>query len=76
MLIEQIFKLREPGPPDCICTSITGCFRHKTMIFEENNRLDFYLLLKYCRRLILYFPLPEPNHLQNLTPKCKILNVF
>ena len=21
-------------------------------------------------------PLPGPNHLQNLTPKCKILNVF
>ena len=25
---------------------------------------------------VLYFPLPKPNHLQNLTPKCKILNVF
>ena len=26
----------------------------------------------------LYFPLPEhgPKHLQNLTPKCKILNMF
>ena len=23
-----------------------------------------------------YFPLPGPNHLQNLTPRCKILNVF
>ena len=23
-----------------------------------------------------YFPLPGPNHIQILTPKCKILNVF
>ena len=26
--------------------------------------------------MVLDFPLPGPNHLQNLTPKCKILNVL
>ena len=56
---------------------VTGCFHDKAIISKENIGLDCYLLLKYCRRqYVLYFPLPGPNHLQNLTPKCKILNVF
>ena len=76
MLIEQIFELRGPGPPCSVCTPITGCFHDKTIIFKENIRLDCYLLLKHCRSNALYFPLPGPNHLQNLTPNCKILNVF
>ena len=50
MLIEQIFELRGPGPPGRICTLITGCFHDKTIISKENNRLGFYLLLKYCRK--------------------------
>ena len=72
MLIEQIFECRGPGPLGLICTPTTGCFHDKTIISKENNRLDCYLLLKYCRRqcTILYFPLPGPHHLQNLTPKC------
>ena len=50
MLIEQIFELREPGPPGRICTPITGCFQEKTIIYKENNRLNCNLLLKYCWR--------------------------
>ena len=62
MLIEQSFELRGPGPPGRLCTPITGCFHEKTIIFKENIRLDCYLLLKYCRGNVLYFPLPGPNH--------------
>ena len=57
-------------------TPITGCFHGKTIISMENLRVDCYLLLKYCRRQCTLLPLPGPSHLQNLTPKCKILNVF
>ena len=76
MLIEQNFELSGPGPPGRICTPITGYFHDKTIISNENNRLDCYLLLKYCRRQCTLLPLPGPNYLQNLTPKCKILSVF
>ena len=48
MLPEHIFELRRPGPPGRICTPITGCYYDKT-ISKENIRLDWYLLLKYCR---------------------------
>ena len=77
MLVEQFFELRGPAPPGHTCTYITGCF-HDKIICKENIRLDFYLHQKYCRRHIrvLYFPRPGPNHQQNLTPKCKILNVL
>ena len=57
-------------------TLITGRFHHKTIISMENFRLDCYLLSNIAKDNILYFPLPGPNHLQNLTPKCKILNVL
>ena len=76
MLIEQIFELREPGLSRRVCTPTTGCFQDKTIISKENIRLDCYLLLKYCRRQCTLLCSTRPNHLQNLTPKCKILNVF
>ena len=76
MLIEQIFELRGTWPPGRICTPITGCFHDKTIISKENFGVDCYSLLKYCRRQCTLLPLPGPNHLQNLAPKCKILNVF
>ena len=76
MLIEQIFELRGPGPPGRVCTPITGCFHDKTIILKQNIRLDYYLLLKNSRRQCTLLPLPGPNHLQNLTSKCKILNEF
>ena len=43
MLIEQIFKLRGPGPPGRVCAPITGCFHDKTIISKENIRLYCYL---------------------------------
>ena len=63
MLIEQIieFELRGLGPLGRICTPTTGYFHVKIKISKENLRVDYYLLLKY---------------LQNLTQKCKIMNVF
>ena len=56
MLIEQIFELRGPGPLSRICTPITGCFHDKTIISNENIRLDCYLLLKYCKRQCTLLP--------------------
>ena len=56
MLIEQIFELRGPGSPGRICTLITGCFHDKTIVSKENNQLDCYLLLKYCRRQCTLLP--------------------
>ena len=52
MLIEQIidFKFGEPGPPCRTCTFITGYFNGKMKIDMENFRVDYYLLLRYCRR--------------------------
>ena len=76
MLIKQIFELRGPGLPGRLCTPIAGCFYDKTIISKKNIRQDCYLLLKFCRRQCTLLPLPGPNQLQNLTPKCKILNVF
>ena len=69
MLIEQIFELRLPGLPGRICTPKAGYFHDKTIICKENIGLDCYLRLKYYRRQCTLFPLPEPNLLQNLTPK-------
>ena len=76
--MEQIieFELRRPEHPDRTCTPITGYSYDKTKISKENFRVDYYLLLKYCMRQCSLLSLLEPNHLQNLTPKCKILNVF
>ena len=76
MLFEQIFELRGSGPPGRRCTTITGCFHNKTIISKQNIRLDCYLLVNYCSRQCTLLPQPGPNHLQNLIPKCKILNVF
>ena len=42
----------------------------------ENCRVDYNLLLNIAEGSAPYFPLPGPNRLQNLTSKCKILNVF
>ena len=79
MFIELIieFELRGPGPPGQTCTPTTGYVYDKTKIAKENFRVDYYLLLNYCTiGNVPCFALPGPNHQQNLTPKCKILNVF
>ena len=76
MLIEQTFELRGPGSPGRICIPITGCFHDKAILSKENIRLDCYSLLKYCRWQCTLLSLLGPNHVQNLTPRCKILNMF
>ena len=58
MLIEQIIEieLRGPGPPGRTCTPVTGKLHDKTKISKENLRVDYYLLLKYCRRQCALLP--------------------
>ena len=52
MLIEQITELewRVPGPLGRTCTPTTDYFYDKTIISNENLCVDYYILLKYCRR--------------------------
>ena len=52
MLIEQIiaFDLRGPGPLDGTVTLTTGYFYDKAKTSKENLQVDYYLLLKYCKR--------------------------
>ena len=54
MLIEQIteFQLTGPGASGRACTPITSLlfsWKNKNL-YEENIRVDYYLLLKYGRR--------------------------
>ena len=69
MLIEQIFELRGPGPLGRRCIPITGCFHDKTIISQENIRLDCYLLLKYCRRRCTLLPPTWAKSLTKINPK-------
>ena len=52
MLIERIIELqlREPGPSGRTYTPITGYCHEKTKISKKNPRVDYYLLLKCCKR--------------------------
>ena len=69
MLIKEIFELRGPGPPGRICTPITACFHDKTIISEENIRLDCYLRLKYCMRQCTLLPPVRAKSLTKFNPK-------
>ena len=69
MLIEQIFELREPGPPGRICTFITVCFHDNTIISKENLRLDCNSLLKFCRRHCTSLPPTWAKSLRKFNPK-------
>ena len=77
MLIEQIteFELKRPGPPGRTCAPITDYVHDKAKISKANLRMDYPLLLKYCKRQCTYFHLPWPKYLQISTSKCKILKV-
>ena len=77
--MEQIikFELRGPGPPGRTCTPTECYFHDKAKNSKEYFQMDYYLLVKYCRKqYTLLPPIPGQNYLQNLTPKCKIINVF
>ena len=69
MIIEQIFKLGVPEPPGPVCTPITGCFCDKTIISKETIRLDWYLLLKYCRRQCTLLSPTRAKSLTKFNPK-------
>ena len=69
MLIEQIFELRGPEPSGNICTPITDCFHHKTIISKENFRVDCYSLLKYWRRQCTLLPPTWTKSLTKFNPK-------
>ena len=66
MFIEQTIKFEFRGlvPPGRVCTPATGYFYDKTKISEENLRVDYYLLLKYCSRQCT---LLSPNRTKLLT---------
>ena len=68
MLIEQIIELelRRPGPPGRTCNSITGYFHDKTKISNEKLRVDYYLLLKCCKRQCIFH---SPTWTKSLTIK-------
>ena len=78
MLMEQIIEneLRGPLVPWPYVCSTTGYFHDKTKISKKNLQMGCYLLLKYCWMQCALHSQSGPNHLQNLTQKCKILNVF
>ena len=59
MLIEQITELQLKGPGlfGRTCIPITGKLHDHTKISKENLRVDYYLLLKYCRRQCALLPL-------------------
>ena len=71
MLIQQIieFELRGLGPLGRASTSKLFIFLIKQKSLKEDRGVDYYLLLKYCRGQCILL-------LQNLTLKCKILNLF
>ena len=68
MLIERIIdlQLRGAGPLGRTCTPITGYCHYKTKISKENLRVDYYLLLKCCKR---QFTLLSPTWTRSPTIK-------
>ena len=69
MLIEQSFDLSWPRPPGRICAPITNCFHDKTIISQENFRVDCYSLLKYCRRQCTLLPSTWTKSFTKFNPK-------
>ena len=71
--MEQIIELqlKGSGRPGRTCTSETGYFHDKTRISKENLRVDYDLLLKYCKRQCTLFP---PIWTKPLTVKIYLQN--
>ena len=82
MIVEQIieFESRGLGPYSRTCTPKTGYF----MIIQKTSRKNkssnelLFAVKNSGKNNALYFPVPPSgqSHLQNLTQKRKILNVF
>ena len=66
MLIKQIieFDMRENGLLFGTCTPKLVIFMTKQKSLKEVLRVDYYLLLKYCRRQRIYLP---PTWAKSLT---------
>ena len=62
MLIEQIIEVQYI--PGRTYTPITGYFRDKTKTSNENFQVDYYLLLKCCKRQCTLLSLPGSNQLK------------
>ena len=76
MLIKQITEFELRVTPSRICIFATGYFYDKTKISAEDLQMNYYLLLKYCRREC---PLFSPIWAKSLTKfnlNCKILKMF
>ena len=75
MLIEQIieFELRGGGLPE---PTYSYNWQNKNLFGISSSGLFYYLLVKYWGGNVPYFHQLRSNYVQNLTPKCEILNVF
>ena len=58
MLIEQIieFELREQGPLGGTCTPKLVILMTPQKFLKGDLRVDYYLMLKYCRRQCILLP--------------------
>ena len=65
MFIEQTieFELNGRRPPSHTYTPKLVIFTTKNFL-KDDLRVEYYLLLKYCRRQCILLPLPGPNHLK------------
>ena len=68
------FWIERAWAPGRICTPTTGCFQDKTKFYKENNRLNCYLLLKYCRRDCTLLPPTWAKSLIKLNHKLQDFN--
>ena len=75
MLIEQIIEV-ESRVPGLLVVHIpkTSYFHDKTKILKSKSSSEWFNPKNVTERNVPWFPWPSQS--QNLTPKCKILNVF
>ena len=67
--------MRGPEPPGRTCTTKTGYFQDKNLPGKPSSELLSTFKI-FAGGNVPCYPPTGPSHLQNLTPKCKILNVF
>ena len=78
MFIKQTIKFEFRGlvPLGRLCIPATGYFYDK----KKSLRKIFERIIIYRLNIavgnVLCFPLPGPNYLLNLTPKCRMLKCF
>ena len=62
--------------PGRTCAPTNGYFHDKTKISTANLRVDYCLLLKYCRSQYTFASPTWAKLHTNLSLKCEIINVF